>query len=271
MNTKNVVICGCTKNSSSYIESHLEKLYSIGPYCKTMHIVLFENDSTDATKSKLKHFKESHQNIHLLFDTLNGKQLKPNVTKPYSSFVKKPINLAYARNALLTYVNKNFADFDYMIMVDLDTVVKNLQGSMINTIINKYSSTQWDVLTANSDKKYYDIWALRVNKDIWDTSLHTKLWKEPIDYDCWMMKNASKYVMGNKIDIPSSFPSLIPVNSAFGGLGIYKISALKGCEYSAAFEDSLTCEHVYFHSQIINVNNGKIFICPDLIVKSQCS
>ena len=104
--------------------------------------------------------------------------------------------------------------------------------------------------------------------DIWDPELHGKLWKYPIDYDCWTMRDTGKSVSGNQISIPVDFP-LIPVTSAFGGMGIYRISSIQGCRYSAEFDQSLTCEHVSFHDQIIK-KGGKIFICPDMVVQSQC-
>ena len=54
-------------------------------------------------------------------------KISSNVTKPYSRFVKKPLNLTYARNALLHYVETNYSHFDYMIMVDLDSLEKNFK------------------------------------------------------------------------------------------------------------------------------------------------
>lgn len=268
MSPPSVIVCGCTKNSANYIQSHLEKLYSLQSIYPRFQMVIFENDSTDNTKAILKQFETSHDNVHMLFDTLNGKIKTPVTIKPYSRYVQKPLNLSYTRNVLLDYVETHFSHFDYMMMVDLDSVVKNFEVSIIQHTMNKYVSSSWDALTANSTGKYYDIWALRINTEIWNSELHGKLWREPIDYDCWMKKDTQKSVRGNQINIPRDFP-LIPVTSAFGGMGIYRISSIKGCRYSAEFDQSLTCEHVYFHDRIIK-RGGKIFICPDMIVQSQC-
>lgn len=268
MENKCIVLCGCTKNSSGYIYRNLENLYNIKSLCKEFHVVLFENDSSDTTKDVLKEFRDSHLNVHLIFDTLNGKISTPETTKPYSRYVQKPLNLTYSRNSLLSYVRTHFLDFDYMIMVDLDSVIRDFKTSIINEVIEKYQYDSWDALTANSDKKYYDIWALRIHHDVWNPDLHGILWKDPIDYDCWMMRDKNKSVNANQICIPHNSP-LIPVNSAFGGLGIYKISSIENCMYDAEYDGSLTCEHVYFHNEMIK-KGCKIFICPSLIVKSQC-
>ena len=267
---KSIVMCGCTKNSAKYIYRNLENMYNLKDLCKEFHIVLYENDSSDGTKEELKRFQEAYANVHIIFDTLHGKiSIPETVTKPYSGFVRKALNLAYARNALLEYVELRFSDFDYMLMVDLDSVVQDFRTSLIKDVIEKHKNDSWDVLTANSDRKYYDIWALRIHPNIWDAELHGTLWKNPIDYDCWMMNDKKQSVRGNQVCISHTLP-LIPVSSAFGGLGIYKISSIKGCTYSAEYEGSLTCEHVYFHDKIIK-KGCKVFICPSLIVRSQCS
>lgn len=269
MTQPKIIVCGCTKNSSSYIQSHLEKLYLLKSLCSDFHMVIYENDSKDRTRTVLEQFKSTHSNTHMIFDKLNGKiNIPSTVTKPYSCYVQKPLNLAYARNVLLEYVETNFSHYDYMMMVDLDTVVKNFDPNMIHQILQKYNDVMWDALTANSDTKYYDIWALRIYPDIWNEELHGRLWKNPIDYDCWMNKDQKKSVHENKVNIPSNF-QLIPVTSAFGGLGLYKVSSINGCRYSAEFDQSLTCEHVHFHDHL-NKKGGNIFICPDLVVRSQC-
>ena len=261
MKEKTIIICGCTKNSERYIENHLEKLYSLYSYCKKLHMVIYENNSVDDTKEKLKDFSKNNENVHLLLETVE--------IKPQKGIYQKPYFLAYARNKLLSYIRKKIVQFDYIVMVDLDNVISNFEPFKFYQTMEKYKTIDWDVLTANSDYNYYDIWALRINENIWNSRIHEKLWKSPIDYDCWQMGNPEKYVFANKINIPTDFNCLIPVNSAFGGLAIYKSKAIKNCHYSAYSEGKITCEHVFFHHQILTLNQGKIFICPDLIVKSQ--
>mgnify|MGYP001280672112 CR=1 FL=1 len=57
------VICGCTKNSASYIYRNLENLYAIKPLFSLCHFVLYENDSHDDTVSTLQRFKENHSDF----------------------------------------------------------------------------------------------------------------------------------------------------------------------------------------------------------------
>ena len=57
----------------------------------------------------------------------------------------------------------------------------------------------------------------------------------------------------------------IEVDSAFGGLGIYKIDFLRGLRYKGLNDHGEElCEHVPFH-KAIKANGGRIFINPSLI------
>ncbi len=57
----------------------------------------------------------------------------------------------------------------------------------------------------------------------------------------------------------------IKVNSAFGGLGIYKINNILKSKYSS--ENGKNCEHVYFNTNI-NKKFGNMFIDKKLINSS---
>lgn len=272
----NVAICGCTINSESYIKKHIENLYELHNIFKSVEIVIYENDSVDNTKSvlnKLQHEKK----ITLISQNNVSDQLK-----------LRTIILAHARNSLVQYVNNNNT-FDYMIMVDMDTILIN---SITNSIVNAFQNniSEWDVLTGNCKNLYYDIWALRINKKQF-TDTHKKIWNDKcIDYDCWDMithkYQAGIYDKYNHVtiyqkNIPENYP-LLEVESAFNGIGIYKTSVIKNCNY-VGFTQKCTCsdynvfgkcrmdtpEHISFHNDIINKNNGKIFICPSLIVEDQ--
>ena len=161
----NVAICGCTINSESYIKKHIENLYELHNIFKSVEIVIYENDSVDNTKSvlnKLQHEKK----ITLISQNNVSDQLK-----------LRTIILAHARNSLVQYVNNNNT-FDYMIMVDMDTILIN---SITNSIVNAFQNniSEWDVLTGNCKNLYYDIWALRINKKQF-TDTHKKIWNDNV-------------------------------------------------------------------------------------------
>jgi len=170
----------------------------------------------------------------------------------------------------------------------------------------EYDTNKWDVLTGNCKDRYYDIWALRINRTMWTT--HGKIWKKFLDFDCWDMfwhlqqnmqpttrekwirdvNTLRKKCIGNfQRHIPSNY-ALLQVESAFNGIGIYKVSKIKDCIYSTKYEICTCkqydiknsckkylskmggcCEHIAFHRDIREKNGGKIFICPALIIADQ--
>jgi hypothetical protein len=147
--------------------------------------------------------------------------------------------------------------FEYMIMVDLDDVIATFKPSQIKYL---FEHTEWDALFANCLGKYYDIWALRIERDKWTQLCPFQV----IDYDCWeaVQKYRTRQVVSqHQISIPVSTP-LIPVNSAFGGFGIYKVDKING-RYNG-FDGRIRCEHVEFHKGM-----KRLFICPKFLVNKQ--
>ena len=61
--------------------------------------------------------------------------------------------------------------------------------------------------------------------------------------------------------IPATDPP-IPVESAFGGMALYRVSAIGTCRHSAPGDD---CEHVAFH-QCLRDHDGRLFIHPGVVV-----
>lgn len=246
---KKLVVCGCVKDCAEYLVHHIQKLKGLQDFFHKVVFVFFENDSTDNTLDILRE---------------NGMIVISIQNLP----IKGRMNvLAYGRNKLLDFIAENCADFDYMLMTDMDYVLQRFDPAMIKDVFDRYPSFSWDVLTANTFGKYFDIYALRTNQN--------HAFKDEILFDCWQMINKGRrcgindeilkreFVGKYQIEISPDTP-LIPVLSAFGGMGIYKMSILKDCRYSTAHG----CEHVSFHEDI-RKNGGRIFICPQLRVCSE--
>jgi len=118
-----------------------------------------------------------------------------------------------------------------------------------------------DALAANQSARYYDIFALR--HPMWspnDWSLEAQ-WLEPF----LGKMNAKKHSMTDRmIHIPSTMPP-IPVESAFGGLCIYRRWVFDQFDYLEDSEATLNeNEHVTFHRKV-RAAGGKIFIHPGLV------
>jgi hypothetical protein len=251
---KKIIICGCTKNSSAYLEQRIQLLHEIGARFAKYNIVLYENDSTDNTVEILQ--KHKTDTFHFISET--------NVSIKYPQLNKRVQILCHGRNVLLNIVKTKYASYDCMMMIDIDNVLENFNSK---TILNAFKyGDNWSGLTANCIGKYYDIWALRMPATLWDPWIHGKLWSEPLEHDCWsqIRNNVHPYtcIKSYQTIIPVKMP-LIQTTSSFGGIGIYKIGAIMNSSYNCFNNSFIECEHVSFNNSI----QGQLYICPSLLVK----
>ena len=291
-----IVVVGCTKDSGSYIFENLRKLYEMHSFFKDFQMIIYENDSSDNTVEELERFASKYDKFKFISEKNVLEQVKKDldnrqgkIRKMIAKIKKHRIDfrtqiLAYARNKLINLVNTEYNSWDYVIVSDLDSLLVNFKAKQIKSFF-LHDETKWDVLTSNSFPTYYDIWALRISNKVWQKKTHARYWRSIIDYDCWEMVSMAKkgekrkeaieeYVKNNQITI-SQKKELIPVDSAFGGMGVYKISKISNCKYDG-LKETLNykfrfdrCEHVAFHEEIRNKNDGKIFICSNFVLTEQ--
>jgi len=175
---------------------------------------------------------------------------------------KRTERLSYLRNyaVRLLQEDERFNAFEFAIIIDLDNVNEVFPQMQILQQVNNWPEGQAAVF-ANQTDLYYDAWAYR----------HPKYSPD----DCWKtVRNrpmgTSKRTACNTIIAPRRVPwpedtGMMEVDSAFGGLGIYKISTIKNCEYLGVDDDGFQiCEHVEFHRQI-RESGHKLFIDASMI------
>jgi hypothetical protein len=254
MKQKSVVIAGCCRSNERFMYNNLQIIDAIGSQFKEYKVVIYENDSNDNTRQILLDNKKSH------YTYIFGNNIK---------IENRTERIAYCRNKILEEVTKEFTDYDYMLLLDLDDVL--MTGRLIGTIHScfLYNTNQWDAMFANCSDKYYDIYALRK--------------KNYLMTCCWNDTNTMKYIgiphheAYNKcidkyiINYPV-YTKLIPVISAFGGAGLYKIksiTSLKNIKYIGYEEnhiDKQVCEHVSFNTELVN-NGYKLYINPKMLIR----
>ena len=266
-----VIIVGCVKNSEKYLPNVFKNLEKITSLYNESAYIFIENDSIDRTKEELRMWGEMQANFRLYsMDGLD--EYEKNRT----------VRLEIARNAYISAIKKDarLHDYDHMVVIDMDD-----RGSYPLEIKEIYKALCYldneinvAAVFANQSIKYYDLWALRHPQlcpfDFWhevlDRALEGKTDQEAFNS---VYENILKRI---PID---SLP--IQVESAFGGLGIYKLkyvlsnkSRYIGHEYryfigdGMAFNNFQTCEHVSFHNGI-SQQGGKMFILPYLINSEQ--
>jgi hypothetical protein len=236
MKEYNVIFVGICRNVGNYIESNLQNIEKCAKKFNSFCVVIYENDSSDNTRELLQ--KNKKKNYHYIFED--------NITEP-----RRTKRIERGRNKVLEKareLNKNNT-YQFLVVLDLDEV--NTKGEFVETIDTCFMKDDWDVLTANQQGIYYDLWALR-NKDL--------------QYDCWKEINDKQPECCHyKIRYePSQF---IEADSAFGGAAIYKLTSIpESCKYNGEHSNGMEkCEHVDFN-KCIRDNGGKIYINTSFIV-----
>jgi hypothetical protein len=244
--SKRIFLVGVCRNVENTIISELENLLNaIGQPCYKSLII--ESDSDDETINLLRKFSVGKQ--YFRFESLGN--LKESIPS-------RTARIAHCRNAYMEFLDKEARDQDFVVIADLDGANKDLTLSRFESI---WTRTDWDVCTANQRFAYFDIWALRA-----------KGWSE-ID---WMeeynllveggmrSQKALRIALYTKMKQIGEKNDWVSVDSAFGGLGVYKFQAIRGLRYLGELNGREICEHVPFHGAI-RAKGGKIFIVPSLI------
>jgi hypothetical protein len=155
--------------------------------------------------------------------------------------------------------NPLYKSCDLVVVADLDGINTKIDFSKFQLALN--SSLKWDAFSANQRGRYYDILALRHpmwSPNNWATQAE---WLTPF----LGARAARRHSMADRmIKIPSTLPP-VAVESAFGGLCIYRKWVFDKCDYSEDTPESADeIDHVTLNRKM-RANGGNIFIHPGLI------
>lgn len=236
-----IVICGCCRDVERQLPKVLASMHRIGARFKSYRIVIFENDSRDATRSLL----EAEQTR---FPELITLLLEDGMKSPW-----RTERLACIRNRLLDEARQlDPTNEGLLLMMDMDDVAtKGTLAATIHTCFH-FSFDSWDALTTNRRFVYYDIWALRI--------------RQHIEFDFAEMRRKTRSMEGDLkyylrfLRRIRKSDRLLPVLSAFAGAALYKMSALSGKHYiGLGPEGGEVCEHLSLHEQMIR-EGRKIYL-----------
>lgn len=249
-----VLVVGLARNVERTLDKEVRRLRKIlSQIYSSVDFFIVESDSSDRTVAVLNSIATSQGEFS--FQTLG------NLKLVYQQRIDR---LRFCRNSYVAEVRARLLHHPYLysevFVVDFD--IKNLKLTRESVIQALSTKGQWDALFANQTGRYFDILALR--KEGWCNS------------DCMvevfnLMKVGVPREEAQEKEIWSKMRRLnpkldpIPVDSAFGGLGIYKPWVFLEFDYSIGdlnlnISES---EHIAFHRQICNAG-GRLFIHPAL-------
>lgn len=243
------IIVGIVRDIEDSIKVDFERFSKAFSRFNKLDFYLIESGSSDNSVKKLEQL--SMENKNFLFRHLE-----------IDSAVNRTSNMANARNAYLEYLRKDakYSEYDYVVIADFNNLNKKLVKQAVDSC---WDNTTWDVVTANQSGRYYDIWALRhplwSPNDCWEAAaFYRKFIKFP--------EVALSYALrARSLRIPKT-AEWIEVDSAFGGLAIYKSNLMNSQAIYRGLnsEGNAVCEHVPFNKKI-RESGAKVFVNPRMI------
>lgn len=268
-------ILACARDVERTIEGALNRIVEFGRqwFPGGIHIFIFENDSKDATRDRIKTWSSAPLTLFPEVALLEGEDLPLGL-----DVYPRTVRLAIARNRLLEVSRVVNPTASHVLVADLDYEFSERFVSSFKGCVD--TQEEWDAVFLNSSVQYYDIWALRdfETRPRGDTV-------PPMTSDCWsaglsrspeLSETQSRQLLigSRQQHLPESTPP-IRVRSAFGGAAVYTAACYyaPGTRYYGTTATAANrrgpfpwiCEHVAFHESIAAVSHFRAFIYPSWI------
>jgi len=249
--TLDVVICGVARNCARSIDRDIRTLQRAASLFRRVQVLVVESDSSDHTLKILRTLSERDARVRYI-----------SLGSLRERLPQRTARIAASRNACLDElaVNPIYAAASHMIMVDLDGMCRHLTRQALASCWAA-GTPPWDVCGANQGDYYYDVWTIR--HPIWCPG------------DCWREQAALVPLLGktaaDEVAIFSRMIHIAPtqpwieVDSAFGGLAVYRRSSIGTARYVGLDEQGReVCDHVGLNLAM-RAAGRRIFINPALI------
>jgi hypothetical protein len=244
-------VVGLVRNGATTLPTSVARLAAALPEGQRVHWMVVESDSDDDTLAVLERIARERPGF--AFRSLGHlAQRHPLRTD----------RIAQCRNAGLEWLaalRANDTPVTHLLMADLDGVNDGLTR---DALASCWRRSDWDACMANQSGRYYDLWALRhpvwCPGDCWAEADFLTAHGVPRD----RAKMAAVYL--RMIEI-APLHDWIAVDSAFGGLAIYRADAIAGLRYRGLTpEGAEVCEHVALHAAM-RARGARLFINPRLL------
>ncbi len=259
---KSVIICSIVRDAERGLRRNISVICDLCRNFSDYKVVVFENDSKDRTKQLLTEWQESDpERVFAYMKDTDGKATIPpfedSRVNPFFGH-KRIDRMAALRNQYMDLLWSKGWNADYLVVVDLDVAKLDLEG-----ILSSFNDDmEWDAVTAfgyslgpSLKTRYHDTYALIMYGD--ETAQNERKIAD-LQYQLGPLMKNKQWVR---------------VSSAFGGLAIYKMEAVKGLRYEV-YENKddrveVTCEHYSLYKQMQERGYDKFYINPEMILKYQ--
>ena len=249
INQASIVIAGCIRNGATTLRRSIDVLTRATADFARVQFLIVESDSSDDTLVQLQAL--ARQSACFEFISLGTLA---------AGCQSRTERIAICRNRYLDELRsaERYARVDYVMVADLDGVNDALLPRAVASCWN--ARQPWDVYTANQSDAYYDIWALR-HPDWCPVDCHDQYARLRVLFG---HARALSIAIHSRMVRLSPRAPWVEVESAFGGLAIYRRDALLLGNYRGVQDGRSVCEHVPLHAEL-RARGMRIFINPALI------
>ena len=249
------VFVGTARDCAHWLPAVLENLARLSQLYARSAFVFAVSDATDRTADQLKSWMTHRTGRVIDLGDLTRR------------FELRTERIAHARNACLDEIrNSPWSGYGRLVVADMDDVLAAPIDARAFARASDWLAAAADraAVFASAAPRYYDIWALRhptwSPHDCWH-----RIWGRPVRESF----EAAKFreVFARQIALPRQLAP-IEVRSAFGGLGVYRMSyALNSAYVGLDAQGRETSEHVAFN-EAIGRAGGRLHVFPDLQVRA---
>lgn len=247
---KSVVVCAVVRDSDQSLRRVVDVVRRSFSSFREVHWCVVESDSRDETLHTLEQLAQSVPNFRYV--SLGNLEHR---------FPKRTQRIAYCRNVYRRIVawSPRYFGVKYVAVLDVDHVNYGLTREAVDSA---FSRKGWDACFANQFGKYYDLYALR--HEHWNSSdmvASARFFSSISGVD---EQTATAKLFSQRMVSLSPTTNWIRVDSAFGGLGIYRKGLLRLSRYRGRLGGHSVCEHVPFHMGFAFWRK-RLFINPALL------
>ena len=248
------LIVGTVRNVEKTLRNETFGMQNLFSKFGETHFYLVESDSNDSTISLLHDLKSEIENF--TFSTLG---------KLDSRIPNRVNRIRHCRNNYVNFIRESDLNYDFVVVCDWDGINKVIKPKGLRKIFQDVSA--WSMCSANQTFGYYDIYALRakawVESDFITELSDFKKKHGPLTF--WQEDRARRELIYKKMRLLRKSGDWIEVDSAFGGMAIYKAHVFQEFDYGDEISiEELECEHITLHRKMIDAGM-KIFVCPEFI------
>lgn len=259
-----IAIAALARNCETNLPGNIKRIEELRRIFDKSWVFVYENDSTDSTKSILDQWATSSNDVIVKQEHLEEMRMVQSATNRFYKGVSlsRMNRMSFCRNCLLNMI-KAACTPDYVLFVDSDILSFSVEG-VVKSITQ--APQGWGALFANC---YMTITANGKTKDIpiyYDTFPYIATSHKVEAIRQFEISQFYRFFVSKKLYALVQQQDYFQCDSSFGGIGIYRYDCIKDLEYKPfrperwELKNIAMCEHVYFN---MNIHSPK-FISREL-------